>query len=79
MNRTRCQRRLRRKGYTHEITTLKNPWTRIPKLILIVKAHTAHDGTAFTPKHCRRDQGLSEGDVLRPVGKHYIHNGRKPR
>lgn len=82
MNRTRAQRRLRRKGYTHETTMLRpgrlEESLGIPKLILIFESGRQHNGGPDTPRKIWRDY-LLPGDVVRPVGKHYIHNGKVPR
>jgi len=74
MNRTRAQRRLRKQGYTHEQTHLGPSWipgwTTGPKLIYLRNATMG--------RKALRETTLA-GDVLRPVGKHYIHNGKTPR
>jgi hypothetical protein len=71
--RSRCQRRLRRKGYTWEVTTLRPLWPsqRHPKLIVIHKP----GGWGW---RSYRDY-LLDDEVIRPVGTYYIHNGKKPR
>lgn len=69
MKRTRAQRRLRRKGYTYEVTYLKEPFL-LTKLILIVKGHRS-SWREHRPY-------LLDGEVIRPVGTTYIHNGKKP-
>lgn len=69
--RTRLQRRLRRQGYTWEIAPLKNPTPRSPKLIVIHKPVSSW--RAYRPYLL----GFI-GEVIRPIGTIYIHNGRKP-
>ena len=70
MNRTRAQRRYRKKGYTHEIAYLKEPFpTRYFKgLIYLVSPQ----------RHKTHRPYLLPGEVIRPVAVSYIHNGGKP-
>jgi hypothetical protein len=49
----------------------------IPKTIYVTNPHSSHDG-AQTPRKSWRRAAL-EGEVIRPVGTYYIHNGRKPK
>jgi hypothetical protein len=80
-NRTRCQRRLRRRGFDLEITRLRSDPVeerlRIPKLIFITQSWTVHNGGPDTPRHYRR-QHLLPGEIIREAGKFYIHKGGKP-
>lgn len=72
MNRTRAQRRYRRKGYTWEIASLApNPYT--PKLIVIQKSGP-WGWRSYRPYLL---DFLDE--QIRPIAVQYIHNGRKPR
>ena len=75
MNRTRAQSKLRRKGYTHEITYLREPFPP-RKFIFIQKSHSSHDGP-LTPRKVWRKH-LLPGEIVRPIAKHYIHNGKRP-
>lgn len=69
--RSRCQRKLRRKGYTYEVTSLRKLWEgKTPKLILILD----HGSWRWWRRH-----PTLPGDVVRPVGTYYINNGKKPR
>jgi hypothetical protein len=82
VNRTRAQRRYRRQGYDTEITRLRRDPVEerlgIPKLILLTQSWTSHNGGPDTPRHHRRDAGLLPGEIIREVGKTYIHKGGKP-
>jgi hypothetical protein len=71
MNRTRAQQRYRRQGYTFEISQLRNPLMRSPKTILIRKG--ASDSWREWRRYC-----AAMGETIRPICKHYIHNGGKP-
>lgn len=70
MNRTRAQRRLRRKGYTWEMGFLssKTLWGKQPWII---------SGGNVSWRIARHN--LFPGEVIRPIAAHCLHNGRKPR
>jgi hypothetical protein len=72
VNRTRAQRRYRRKGYTWEIAPLRNPSPSTPKLVVI------HKPGQWGWRSYRPYLLDFMGEVIRPVAKHYIHNGGKP-
>ena len=69
--RTRAQRRYRRQGFTFELTELRNPFKRRPKTIHILKGSSSS-------WRWWRDNSWNADEVIRPIAKHYIHNGRKP-
>ena len=68
MNRTRAQRRWRRKGITGEAAYWSGPgkpWN----FILVLRP----ESQAYFRKH------QIEDDWIRPICPQFIHNGRKPR
>jgi hypothetical protein len=71
MKRSRSGSKWRRRGYTHEVTSLK-PWgiRQSFKVILVLRPYSV----GYWRKHPSFDD-----DIVRPVGTYYIHNGRKPR
>jgi hypothetical protein len=71
--RTKAQRRYRKQGYTWEIAPLRNPFRHTPKTIVI------HKSGPYGWRSYRPHLLDFLGETIRPICKHYIHNGRKPR
>lgn len=70
MKRTRAQRHWIRKGYLREMAPLRKLYPGRPKEIYLM-------GASEDWRSQRELAGIM-GMPIRPVAKHYIHNGRKP-
>ena len=71
MNRTKAQRRWRRKGYPYEMIEMVTSVPGEPRLSYLL--------ASWENWRAQRAFGRLIGMPVRPVCKQFIHNGRKPR